>query len=494
MNAADPVAHAIDSAGNLPTFDVRPVNKRGVRSLYKKRERIHPKRVHGFYRNLKWIVMAVTLTIYYALPWIRWDRGPNAPDQAVLLDLPGRRFYFFFIEIWPQEFYYVTGLLVMAALALFLMNSVAGRVWCGYTCPQTVWTDLFLVVERFFEGDRNARIKLDSHPWDLGKLRRKIPKHVVWIVIGLLTGGAWVFYFADAPSLMGDLVTLQASPVAYVTIAVLTGTTYLFGGFMREQICTYMCPWPRIQGAMLDEDSLVVTYHSFRGEPRGRHIKSQSAEKLGDCIDCNACVVVCPMGIDIRDGQQLECITCALCIDACNQVMGKLGRPLGLISYDTIANDRRRAEGKPLHWRVVRPRTALYAILWVIVGALMLYVLLTRSDLDVNVQHDRNPLFVQLSEGGIRNGYTLKVLNMSQDTRLFDLSVEGLPGALIEVVGQEAGEPVLAVEPDRLRSYRVFITVEGVRALAGSTPIEIVIRDRESGTIARESDRFLAPE
>jgi cytochrome c oxidase accessory protein FixG len=497
MASADSLARPASQVGELPTFDVRPVNKKDNRSLYRKRERIHPKRAHGFYRRLKWIVMAVTLTIYYALPWVRWDRGPNAPDQAVLLDLQGRRFYFFFIEIWPQEFYYVTGLLVMAALALFLTNSIAGRVWCGYTCPQTVWTDLFLVVERFFEGDRNARIKLDKQPWGLGKLRRKIPKHAVWIVLGLLTGGAWVFYFGDAPTLLRELVTLEAAPAAYITVAVLTGTTYLFGGFMREQVCTYMCPWPRIQGAMLDEDSMVVTYHAYRGEPRGRHIKAESPDRppLGDCIDCNACVVVCPMGIDIRDGQQLECITCALCIDACNQVMGKLGRPLGLISYDTIANDRRRASGLPTKLRVIRPRTILYTFLWAAVGLGMLYVLATRSDLDVNVQHDRNPLFVVLSNGDIRNAYTVKILNKAREARTFELSLGGLPDASIDVVGLQAGAPAtLEVESDRLRSFRVIVTA-GPESISGSsTPIEIVVRDADGGASAREADQFQAPE
>jgi cytochrome c oxidase accessory protein FixG len=484
-------------SNDVPNYDVSAVNKAGTRSFYKKRTRIHPKRAQGFYRRLKWVVMGLTLSIYYFVPWIRWDRGPSAPDQAVLLDLQGRRFYFFFIEIWPQEFYYVTGLLVMAALGLFLMTSIAGRVWCGYTCPQTVWTDLFLVVERFFEGDRNARIKLDRRQFDADKILRKSAKHFSWVVIGVLTGGAWVFYFTDAPQLLSNLISFSAPPIAWITIALLTGTTYLFGGFMREQVCTYMCPWPRIQGAMLDEDSMVVTYHEYRGEPRGRHLKARehTAEAFGDCIDCNACVVVCPMGIDIRDGQQLECITCALCIDACNQVMAKLDRPKNLISYDTIANERRRAAGLAVRFRVIRPRTVIYALLWLVVGAVMLYTLATRSDLDINVQHDRNPVFVVLSDGSIRNGYTVKILNMSQEVRNFELIAEGLPGIDISIVGQEpTAIPVLQVEPDRLRTFRVFLAASPEDIKGSSTPIEIVVRDVNSGSTDRVVDQFRAPE
>jgi cytochrome c oxidase accessory protein FixG len=248
---------------------------------------------------------------------------------------------------------------------------------------------------------------------------------------------------------------------------------------------------------MLDRDSMVITYHAYRGEPRGRHIKAQGrgGEKLGDCIDCNACVVVCPMGIDIRDGQQLECITCALCIDACNQVMGKLGRPLGLISYDTIANDQRRAEGLPTKFRIVRPRTVLYSALWVVVGLIMIYVLATRADLDVNVQHDRNPLFVELSNGDIRNGFTVKILNKARETRSFEIAIEGIDVVAIDVVGEDGGgSAALEVESDRLRSFRVLVTVAGNSVSQASTPIDVLIRDLAGGTVARESDQFLAPE
>ncbi|WP_131811230.1 4Fe-4S dicluster domain-containing protein, partial [Tritonibacter horizontis] len=234
--------------------------------LYAAREPIFPRRVTGKFRTLKWIIMAGALAIYYVLPWIRWDRGPELPTQAVLLDLAGRRFYFFWIEIWPHEFYFVAGLLIMAGLGLFLFTSALGRVWCGYACPQTVWTDLFILVERWIEGDRNARLRLHrQRRWDLRKLRLRITKWVAWLGIGLATGGAWVFYFADAPTLLQDLMAGTAHPAAYITMALLTVTTFVFGGFAREQICIYACPWPRIQSAMMDEDTLTVGYRDWRG-------------------------------------------------------------------------------------------------------------------------------------------------------------------------------------------------------------------------------------
>ncbi|HTO27557.1 MAG TPA: 4Fe-4S dicluster domain-containing protein, partial [Devosia sp.] len=242
--------------------DVEAVNSSSRRQpLYAARRKIFPKRAKGSFRSFKWLVMAITLSIYYLTPWIRWDRGPYAPDQAVLLDLANRRFYFLFIEIWPHEFYYVAGLLVMAGVGLFLITSTVGRAWCGYTCPQTVWVDLFIGVEQIVEGDRNARIKLDAAPWSLQKVAKRALKHGIWLLIGVATGGAWIFYFADAPTLAGELARFEAPAAAYFTIALLTATTYIFGGLMREQVCTYMCPWPRIQGAMLDEHSLTVTYN-----------------------------------------------------------------------------------------------------------------------------------------------------------------------------------------------------------------------------------------
>jgi cytochrome c oxidase accessory protein FixG len=506
--------------------NVQAVNTgaKGRGALYAGRKKIFPKRAEGAFRRLKWIIMAITLGIYYVTPWLRWDRGPYAPDQAVLLDIAHRRFYFFFIEIWPQEFYYVAGLLVMAGVGLFLVTSVAGRAWCGYTCPQTVWTDLFLVVERFVEGDRNARIKLDQESWTPRKLSLRLSKHSIWVVIALATGGAWIFYFADAPTLVKDFVTLQAPTIAYASVAVLTATTYVFGGLMREQVCIYMCPWPRIQAAMLDEDSLVVTYNDWRGEPRSHGAKKAAASGLavGDCVDCNACVAVCPTGIDIRDGQQLECITCALCIDACNSVMEKVGKPTGLISYSTLRDYNHNlglASSTPgtimpslvrdssgafipgirhFNWRIMlRPRTLIYTGLWSLIGLGMVYFLLTRDRLEISVQHDRNPVAVKLSDGSVRNGYTIKLLNMVAEPRTISLSIVGLHGAEIDIVGidtiarQSADIPV---EPDRLRALHLFVKVPKDRLKSGQTSFSFLAKDRQSFETDTYTAIFEVPE
>jgi cytochrome c oxidase accessory protein FixG len=471
----------------IEKVDVEPVNKPERRSLYKARQKIHPRRISGIFRRLKWVIMAVTLSIYYLAPWIRWDRGPNAPDQAILIDIPARRFYFFFIEIWPQEIYYLTGLLILAALALFLVTSIAGRVWCGYTCPQTVWTDLFIAVERWIEGDRNARILLDRAPISARKLAKRAAKHAVWLLIALVTGGAWVFYFADAPSLAARLLSFDAPPVAYISIAVLTASTYLLGGIAREQVCTYMCPWPRIQGAMLDEYSLVVTYHRERGEPRGSHKRGTSWEGRGACVDCNMCVAVCPMGIDIRDGDQLECITCALCIDACDTVMDRVGLPRGLIAYDTYAHLADAAE-KP---KILRPRVFIYGAGIALVGLLMLAGLLNRSTLDINVLHDRNPLFVTLADGRVRNGYTLKILNKLHEERRYSLAASGLDGAVITVVGSTPD--TLVVKPDSLRAIRFYVAVPRASLSADTAPLTLMLRDGANGAMVRYTTVFRGP-
>jgi cytochrome c oxidase accessory protein FixG len=461
--------------------------------LYAGRTKIYPKEAHGRFRTTKWIVMAVTLGIYYVLPWVRWDRGPYLPDQAVLLDLPARRFYFFFLEIWPQEFYYVTGLLVLAALALFLITSVAGRVWCGYTCPQTVWTDLMIAVERFWQGDRNSRLRLDKHPRSFETIWRKSATHLTWLLIAVATGGAWVFYFADAPTLAKQLITFSAPAAAYLFIGLFTLSTYVLGGIAREQVCIYMCPWPRIQGAMFDRDSLLISYRAWRGEPHGPHKAGQSWEGRGDCVDCHQCIAVCPAGIDIRDGAQLECIQCALCIDACDEVMDKVGRPRGLIAYDTIRNlDAGAENAEPL--RILRPRVLLYAGLIVLVSIIMVVALIMRPVLDVNVLHDRNPLYVKLSDGGVRNGYEVKLLNKQYVPRAFKLGVTGLPGATIQLIGHEGG--VVPVPPDQLQAVKLYIALdkESVEALpAQATPFQLLVTDIATGASTEHDATFQGP-
>lgn len=465
-------------------------------SLYAPHVKVYPKRAHGRFRTIKWVVMAVTLGIYYVVPWLRWDRGPYLPDQAVLIDLPSRRFFFFFIEIWPQEFYYITGLLVLGALGLFLVTSLAGRMWCGYTCPQTVWTDLMIAVERFFQGDRNQRLRLDKTPWAWETLWRKGATHIAWLLIAIATGGAFVFYFADAPTLARQLPNFDAPLIAYSFIGIFTATTYLLGGIAREQVCIYMCPWPRIQGAMLDHDSLLISYRGWRGEPRGPHKVGQSWDGRGDCVDCKQCIAVCPTGVDIRNGAQLECIQCALCIDACNEIMDKVGRPRGLIAYDTIRN-LETGDSEKVRLNLFRPRLVLYAAAMAIVGGIMLTALLLRPNLELSVLHDRNPVYVRLSDGGVRNGYTVKLLNKLYHPEAFQIGLRGLDGAKLSVVGLEhETEPVATVPPDELLSLRLYVTLDkdGAVKLGGETSeFEIVVTDTSDGTQMEHRANFQVP-
>ncbi|WP_265569444.1 cytochrome c oxidase accessory protein CcoG [Sphingomicrobium nitratireducens] len=408
-----------------------------VNRFFEARKKVFPREVDGPFRRFKWAIMAVTLAIYYVTPWLRWDRGPHAPDQAVLVDIEGRRFFMFQIEIWPHEFYYVAGLLIMAALGLFLVTSAVGRAWCGYACPQTVWTDLFMHIERLVDGGRRDQFKLDAEPWGAKKLAKRLTKWTLWLLVAMATGGAWIFYFADAPTLARDFVTGEAAGVAYATVGILTATTFIFGGFLREQVCIYMCPWPRIQTALMDDKSLLVTYKYWRGEPRTRGVKraakqvDDAAELMpqGDCIDCLACVAVCPTGVDIREGPQIGCITCGLCIDACDEVMRRIDRPEKLIGYTTVEDEKLAVEGKhprpPLE-RLLRPRTLVYFAVWGAIGLAMLFALGNRSRIELDAGQTRNPLYITLSDGDVRNGYTLKLRNMQARPRRFTVALQGL--------------------------------------------------------------------
>ena len=475
------------------TIDVSAVNSREARALYVKREQIYPKLAHGFFRNLKWAAMIVTLAIYYITPWIRWDRGIGRPDQAVLIDFEGRRFFFFFIELWPQEVYYIAGLLILGAFGIFLSSALFGRIWCGYACPQTVWTDLYIHVERWIEGDRNERIRLAKAPMSVSKAGKKVIKHLLWILIALATGGAWVFYFGDAPTLLHDIFTGHASTATYLFVGVLTFTTYALAGTMREQVCTYLCPWPRIQAAMTDQHALSVTYRADRGEPRGAHKKGDAWEGRGDCIDCRQCVAVCPQGIDIRDGDQLECINCALCIDACDEIMAKVDRPKGLIAYDTNVNVEKRARGEKASIRLLRPRTVLYAALMGLVGVIMLYALIHRATLDLNVIRDRSPPFVRLADGSVRNDYALKLINMAPRTRHVRISVSGYEGVHLvsngHVVDAE-GAMVVDAQPDGVANIRVHVV--GPSRASGSHRIQFEIVDTQTGERATNAAAFFA--
>ena len=497
----EPVSSAVaePEATTLRHEPHEPPRQQLPTKLFEKRTKVHNKRIDGPFRRFKWFVMFVTLAIYYGTPWIRWDRGPYAPDQAVLVDLANRRFYMFGIEIWPHEFYYVAGLLIMAALGLFLVTSAVGRAWCGYACPQTVWTDLFQHVDRFVDGDRNARMRLDAAPMGPKKFAKRSFKYTIYLVISFWTGGAWIMYFADAPTLVRDFWAGEAAPAAYVTVAILTLTTFTLGGFMREQVCIYMCPWPRIQTAMMDEKSLLVTYKDWRGEPRGSVKKAEkNPGKFGDCIDCIQCVAVCPTGIDIREGPQVGCITCGLCIDACDKVMADVGRPRGLIDYATLEDCEKEANGEPTRspWRaLLRPRTLAYFLIWGSIGFSMLFALGVRNHVGLSVSPDRNPPYILMSDGSVRNSYTLKLRNMESRPREMEIAIEGLPGALMwtDTIGRDdaARTQIKTVPADQVLSVRAYVVApEGTSTQDFS--FSVTSRDEQQETATTET-RFDTP-
>jgi cytochrome c oxidase accessory protein FixG len=472
--------------------------------LYAARKKVYPQSVSGTFRRTKWWLMAFCLGVYYLLPFVRWYRGPLAPSQAVLVDLANSRFYFFFIELWPQEVYYFTGLLIIAAVTLFLMNALGGRIWCGYLCPQTVWTDLFYAVERLVEGDRRERMMKDAAAGTKGvtlqRLYEIVAKHSIWLMIAWWTGGAWVLYFNDAPTLVGQLLTFQAPMIAYIWIAILTFTTYVLAGFMREQVCVYMCPWPRIQAALTDEWALNVTYKLDRGEKRtslkkAAELRAQG-QTVGDCIDCRQCVAVCPTGIDIRDGAQLDCIQCGLCIDACDTIMTKIGRPTRLIGYDNDINIARRLAGKPEIFRPIRARTVVYAAMIAGVGGVMLYAMMTRTLLDVSVLHDRNPVAVRLADGSVRNAYTIRLLNKRAFDQIVAIDVDGVVSPTLHVVGVDSitvDRPEIVVGRDQTTELRVLVTARPDGSVPSSTAVKFLVTDIGTGEVATATDHFVTP-
>jgi cytochrome c oxidase accessory protein FixG len=476
-------------------------------SLYAAHRKIYPRAVQGRVRRAKWAVLAVLLGLYYVVPWLRWNRGPGVPDQAVLVDLQHARLFFFWIELWPQEVYFLTGLLILGAVGLFAATSLFGRVWCGFACPQTVWTDLFMWVERRIEGDRNARIKRDAGPPSRDRTLRRLAKHAAWLGIAAATGGAWVMYFQDAPSLV--LRPGSVSMETWFFFALFTMTTYVLAGFAREQVCTYMCPWPRFQGAMLDADSLVVTYRDWRGEPRG----TPKDLGNGDCVDCSACVQVCPTGIDIREGQQLGCIGCGLCIDACDDVMRKLHRPEGLIGFETLANfaastaataemepgPARLAAGLAARRppRLLRPRVLMYAGVLAVVAVAMLGALLLRETLSLTVLPERAPPFVRLSDGGIRNAYLLKLADKSREGGRYALVLEGAPGLRLlvqDAATDAAARPLLPVPGGGVAGFRALVTAPPVPPAAERMPIRFRLLDAAGRPVAEAESVFLGPQ
>jgi cytochrome c oxidase accessory protein FixG len=393
------------------------------------------------------------------------------------------------IEIWPQEVFYLAGILILAAIILFFVTSLFGRIWCGYACPQTVWTDLFVAVENLIQGDRNQRIKLDAAPWNLEKIYKKTLTHILWILIGALTGGAWVLYFNDAHVLLYDVMHANVPLNILLWIGGLTTSTYIMAGFAREKVCTQMCPYARFQAAMFDPETLVIGYDQVRGEPRGKKSKDVSAitKPLGDCIDCGKCTVVCPQGIDIRDGLQMSCIACGLCIDACNDVMTTIDRPLGLIRYDTDDNltGVNTVKQKP---KLLRPRSFYYSIIISVVSIIMLYSLMHRPPFFITLEHERNPLYTQLSNGEVRNDYFLRIINRTHTDAKYTINLQDLDG-IVKISGSTNNEILL--KADDIATYRVFIIKESESILRKD--FNFVVSTIDKDYTVNSKSYFIAP-
>jgi cytochrome c oxidase accessory protein FixG len=427
-------------------------------------EAIYHQSVSGKHRNIKYCSLLTLICIYLGSSWIRWDRGHLLPDQAVFIDLPHRKAYLFFIEIWPDQVYYIAGILILAALGLFFITSLYGRIWCGYTCPHTVYVDIFTYIEKFFQGDRNERIKLDDSPMSSDKFKKKLFTHIAWMSVGFTFAFGWVCYFYDAPSLFHDILHFHVNTSATAWLLGLTFSTYFFAGWVRERVCTYFCPYGRFQSGMLDNDSSVVTYHDWRGEPRGKY--SLDNINSGDCIDCNKCVVVCPMGIDIRDGLQLSCIGCGLCIDACNSVMEKIARPLGLIAYDSINSTLAKKNGSTIRKKVFGIKILLFGSIFLAVSSILTYTLTIHKPYTVSVEHDRLNLLTVLPDGDIRNKYVVKIFNRKPVDINLEIKAIGLENAQIKILGsaekitdsyQESYR--LIMKPEEEKDLSLFIKV-----------------------------------
>ncbi len=448
-------------------------------SLYESAAKIYPREQAGRFANLSKLATITLLGLYYIVPWLNWD-----DRQAVLFDLPARKFYLVGLTLWPQDFPYLALLLIIAALSLFFFTALAGRLFCGFACPQTVWTEAFIWMEQWTEGTRSQRMKLDKAPWSWNKLRRKGAKQVLWITFAMWTGFTFVGFFTPIRQLGMDILALNVGGWTLFWGLFYGFATYGNAGFMREQVCKYMCPYARFQSAMFDKDTLIISYDEKRGEPRGGRKRSVDPQTvgLGDCIDCTLCVQVCPTGIDIRDGLQYECIACAACIDACDSVMDKMGYARGLVRYTT----EHALQGNPT--RVLRPRTLVYATLLLILASGLVTSMVTRTPVILDVIRDRNQLYRELPRDMIENIYTLKVINQSNDPRSFRLSVAGVPGVELDGVSGEIdveGGEVLSL-PVRARAHR--------DDAYGIMNISFTVEATDNADVAvTEDSRFLGP-
>jgi len=463
-----------------PSPGVSPVAPDAVQQdLYAKREKIYPREVHGLFALARVLTALALLGIFYVTPWLSWEGR-----QAVLLDLPARKFYIFGLTFWPQDFLFLTFLLMLAAFSLFFFTALAGRLWCGYACPQTVWTESFLWIERLIEGTRQQQMKLDSAPWSLRKLRLKATKHTLWIVFAAFTGFTFVAYFTPATELAHKLATWTLGPWEMFWIGFYGFATYGNAGWLREQVCLYMCPYARFQSAMFDRDTLIISYDRQRGEPRGSRPSRVDPHtlNLGACVNCTLCVQVCPTGIDIRNGLQYECIGCAACVDVCDQVMDKMHYPRGLIRYTT---QRALEGGRSV---VLRPRLLIYAVILCGLSGLFAYRLALREPLGLDVLHDRNQLYRETG-GRIENVYNLKILNKRDRPQRYTLRATGMPGLELKLDVSEIEVPAGGVLnlPARLRVAEAALA-------ARSTPVIFTLALADDHATAVDTDAvFLGP-
>jgi cytochrome c oxidase accessory protein FixG len=405
-----------------------------VVKMYAAREIIYPREISGRYASVRWFFVWLTQLIFYGLPWFNWNGR-----QAVLFDLAARKFYIFGIVLWPQDFVYLAALLIICAYSLFLFTAIFGRVWCGFACPQTVYTEIFMWIERKIEGSRSARIRLDRQTTSINKLSRKTAKHIVWGAVALWTGFTFVGYFTPIHFLSTEVMALTLGPWEWFWVLFYSFATYGNAGWMREQVCKYMCPYARFQSAMFDKDSLIVTYDSQRGEPRGAHIKAEISadKKFGDCIDCSLCVQVCPTGIDIRKGLQYECIGCAACIDACNSVMDKVGSSRGLIRFWTEHAMLGRWSSAQIFRHILRPRVLIYSAVLLVIVAVFFGTLFIRTPFKMDVIRDRGAMGREVENGMIENVYRLQIMNTDEDMHHFRLSVEGIDSIHLDGAAEE---------------------------------------------------------
>ena len=452
-------------------------------SLFEAQKKIYPRSISGVFARWRWVMVFITQLVFYGLPWIEWGQR-----QMVLFDLGARRFYIFGLVLYPQDFIYLTALLIISALSLFLFTAVAGRLWCGFACPQTVYTEIFMWIEHKVEGERSARVRLDSSSWGFEKVWKKTLKQSLWIVFSLWTGFTFVGYFIPIRQLGFELLAFQGGWQLF-WVLFYGFATYGNAGFLREQVCKYMCPYARFQSAMFDKDTLIVTYDEVRGEPRGPRLKTADykSKGLGDCIDCTLCVQVCPVGIDIRDGLQYECIGCGLCVDACNNVMDKMNYPRGLIKFSTQNGVAQGWTQSQIFRRVMRPRVLIYSSVLIALCVAMLVSLLSRTPLKVDIERDRAALSRIVAGGKLENIYRLQIMNATEAPQRYRISARGLPG--LEV----ASEPEIEIDAAKSRWMVMRLQIPYGSAASGSHPVQFEINAIGTKDAVTEKSIFLVP-